>query len=247
MIGAAATLGGVTRMTVSLVVIMFELTGGLTYIVPIMIAVMISKWVGDAIISDGIYDGHIHLYGYPFLDSKREFTHNTLACDVMKPRRNDAPLSIVDLSTVTVGVLQDLVSETDYFGFPCVLDSTSQLLAGFLTRKDITFVLDQVTHRREGTTRESRIFFIDSTRRVNQQLLESTVPSVNFRGLMDPSPFQISDQTPMETVVEMFRKMGLRQVLVSHNGRLLGIITKKDVLRHIAERDRKDPTTIRFN
>ena len=77
---------------------------------------------------------------------------------------------------------------------------------------------DQVTHRREGTTRESRVFFIDSTRRVNQQLLESTVPSVNFRGLMDPSPFQISDQTPMETVVEMFRKMGLRQVLVSHNG-----------------------------
>ena len=77
---------------------------------------------------------------------------------------------------------------------------------------------DQVTDRREGTTRESRVFFIDSTRRVNQQLLESTVPSVNFRGLMDPSPFQISDQTPMETVVEMFRKMGLRQVLVSHNG-----------------------------
>ena len=34
---------------------MFELTGGLTYIVPIMIAVMISKWVGDAIISDGMY------------------------------------------------------------------------------------------------------------------------------------------------------------------------------------------------
>ena len=63
----------------------------------------------------------------------------------MRPRRNDAPLSIVDLSTVAVGVLQDLVSETDYFGFPCVLDSTSQLLAGFLTRKDITFVLGEPT------------------------------------------------------------------------------------------------------
>lgn len=55
MIGAAAALGGVTRMTVSLVVIMFELTGGLNYIVPIMVAVMISKWVGDAFISDGMY------------------------------------------------------------------------------------------------------------------------------------------------------------------------------------------------
>lgn len=32
------------------------------------------------------------------------------------------------------------------------------------------------------------------------------------------SPFQIADQTPMETVVEMFRKMGLRQVLVAHKG-----------------------------
>ena len=55
MIGAAAALGGVTRMTVSLVVIMFELTGGLSYIVPIMVAVMISKWVGDAIVKDGMY------------------------------------------------------------------------------------------------------------------------------------------------------------------------------------------------
>ncbi|CAG2216453.1 CLCN3_4_5 [Mytilus edulis] len=40
MVGAAAALGGVTRMTVSLVVIMFELTGGLQYIVPLMLAVM---------------------------------------------------------------------------------------------------------------------------------------------------------------------------------------------------------------
>ena len=34
---------------------MFELTGGLTYIVPIMVAVMVSKWVGDALVKDGMY------------------------------------------------------------------------------------------------------------------------------------------------------------------------------------------------
>eukprot|EP01050_Picozoa_sp_SAG11_P004548 SAG11_NODE_293_length_11144_cov_4.661928_10_plen_173_part_00 len=49
MVGAAAVLGGVTRMTVSLVVIMFELTGGLEYVLPIMVSVIISKWVGDAV------------------------------------------------------------------------------------------------------------------------------------------------------------------------------------------------------
>lgn len=37
MVGAAAFMGGVTRMTVSLVIIMFELTGALTYVLPIMI------------------------------------------------------------------------------------------------------------------------------------------------------------------------------------------------------------------
>jgi len=40
---------------VSLVVIMFELTGGLNYIIPIMVAVMVSKWVADAFIKDGMY------------------------------------------------------------------------------------------------------------------------------------------------------------------------------------------------
>ena len=49
MVGAAAALGGVTRMTVSLVVIMFEVTGGMQYIVPFMVATMASKWIADAL------------------------------------------------------------------------------------------------------------------------------------------------------------------------------------------------------
>lgn len=40
---------------VSLVVIMFELTGGLQYIVPLMVASMTSKWVGDALGKEGMY------------------------------------------------------------------------------------------------------------------------------------------------------------------------------------------------
>ena len=73
-------------MTVSLVVIVFELTGGLEYIVPLMAAVMTSKWVGDAFGREGIYEAHIRLNGYPFLEAKEEFGHKTLAMDVMRPR-----------------------------------------------------------------------------------------------------------------------------------------------------------------
>ncbi|RUS74798.1 hypothetical protein EGW08_017444 [Elysia chlorotica] len=99
MVGAAAALGGVTRMTVSLVVIMFELTGGLEYIVPMMAAAMTSKWVGDALGREGIYDAHIALNGYPYLDSKEEFTHTTIAADVMRPRSENSPFVFHTLKT----------------------------------------------------------------------------------------------------------------------------------------------------
>lgn len=42
-------------VVVSLVVIMFELTGGLQYIVPLMAAAMTAKWVGDSLHKEGMY------------------------------------------------------------------------------------------------------------------------------------------------------------------------------------------------
>ena len=46
-VGAAAMLGGVTRMTISLTVILMEAIGNITFGLPIMVTVMASKWVGD--------------------------------------------------------------------------------------------------------------------------------------------------------------------------------------------------------
>jgi chloride channel 3/4/5 len=72
-VGACAFLGGVSRMTVSLVVIMSEVTGGLSYIVPLMIAALTAKWVGDAF-GEGIYEQYVKLSGYPYLGLKRNET-----------------------------------------------------------------------------------------------------------------------------------------------------------------------------
>mmetsp|Transcript_24129 Transcript_24129/g.44302 ORF Transcript_24129/g.44302 Transcript_24129/m.44302 type:complete len:763 (-) Transcript_24129:21-2309(-) len=64
MVGAGAMLAGVSRLTVSLAVVLVELTGGLTYVVPFMLAVLIAKWVGDSM-TDGqsVYDIHAFLNG----------------------------------------------------------------------------------------------------------------------------------------------------------------------------------------
>lgn len=74
MVGAAAALSGVTRTTVSLVVIMFELTGTLTYAVPVMLAVLVARTVADALEHKGIYDLVMEFSGLPYLDAKEEHT-----------------------------------------------------------------------------------------------------------------------------------------------------------------------------
>ncbi|XP_045476075.1 H(+)/Cl(-) exchange transporter 5-like [Harmonia axyridis] len=241
MVGAAAVLGGVTRMTISLVVIMFELTGGVRYIVPLMAAAMASKWVGDALGKQGIYDAHIALNGYPFLDSKDEFQHTSLAADVMQPKRNEL-LSVITQDTMTVEDIEALLKETEHNGYPVVVSTENQYLVGFVLRRDLNLAIANAKRMIEGINGKSMVLFTNSN---SPQNLGS--PPLKLKKILDMAPITITDQTPMETVVDMFRKLGLRQTLVTHNGRLLGVITKKDVLRHIRQMDNEDPNSVLFH
>uniref|UniRef100_A0A667Y567 Chloride channel protein n=1 Tax=Myripristis murdjan TaxID=586833 RepID=A0A667Y567_9TELE len=243
MVGAAACLGGVTRMTVSLVVIMFELTGGLEYIVPLMAATMTSKWVADAFGREGIYEAHIRLNGYPFLEPKEEFEHNSLAVDVMRPRRADPALAVLTQEGMTVGEVESLVESTHYSGFPVVVSQESQRLVGFVLRRDLLISIDNARQRQEGVVSASQVVF---TEHAPSQAPDAP-PPLRLRGILDLSPFTVTDHTPMDITVDIFRKLGLRQCLVTHNGRLLGIITKKDILKHMAQIANRDPDSILFN
>lgn len=50
------------------------------------------------------------------------------------------------------------------------------------------------------------------------QLPPHSSPPLKLKKILDMAPITITDQTPMETVIDMFRKLGLRQTLVTHNG-----------------------------
>ncbi|CAI2169908.1 3629_t:CDS:10 [Funneliformis geosporum] len=226
MVGAAATFGGITRMTVSLVVIMFELTGALTYVLPIMITVMISKWVGDAFDKEGIYDGWIRMNEYPFLDTKEEYVYNTSASQVMT-RVED--LMVIDTTGHnTLDSLKQLLRDTGYKGFPVVNNKAkNMILNGYISRSELKYAIDKARGK-QGISSSSSCYFSS-----NLPVLDSS-PFIDFQPWMDQTPITVSHKFPMEMVIELFRKMGLRYVLVTKNGQLLGLITKKDVLRHLS-------------
>ena len=122
MVGAAAALAGVTRMTVSLAVIsisssphrltiVFELTGSLTYVMPIMVAILVSKWVSEAIEKQGIYDLVIELNNHPYLDSKRSHVFTSTFADLCTAQSED-DRNVIDVTggkDVAADVLREKV------------------------------------------------------------------------------------------------------------------------------------------
>lgn len=55
LVAAGATMCGVTRLSVTLAVILFELTGSLDHVLPFSLAVLVAKWTADAIEPLSIY------------------------------------------------------------------------------------------------------------------------------------------------------------------------------------------------
>lgn len=114
LIGAAAQLGGVVRMTISLTVIIMETTGNISFALPLIVTLIAAKWTGD-FFNEGIYDTLIQLSGVPLLLwEPPPLVHNIYASEVMSH-------PVVTLKSVeNVGHIVELLKLTTYNGFPVV-------------------------------------------------------------------------------------------------------------------------------
>lgn len=70
-----------------------------------------------------------------------------------------------------------------------------------------------VRRKQDDVSDDSLVLFNAGTR-----INASTSSPVKLRRILDLAPITVTDHTPMETVIDMFRKLGLRHVLVTHNG-----------------------------
>ncbi|KAI9713664.1 MAG: hypothetical protein M1812_006636 [Candelaria pacifica] len=146
MVAAGATMCGVTRLSVTLAVILFELTGSLDHVLPFSIAVLVSKWTADAIEPLSIYDLLTDMNSYPFLDNKVRPIFTTELGDITPRLRKER---IIDISNSPLVIAADLRRKLEYLhiagevdgGLPIVRHG---ILVGLIPAPDLEFALDKL-------------------------------------------------------------------------------------------------------
>jgi len=262
-LGAAAALGGVMRITVTVVVIMFELTGALTYILPTMIVLLVTKSVGDFFGISGIADETIRFNGYPFLDKEEHAFH----ISVSQVMRKD--LHTLNASGTRVHEIEAKLRDTEVQGFPIVSGDADRTLLGHIGRTELRYVLEKA--KRMGTVPpDTPCFFlaesllrsvaspslipdtamegIDEDDTVNPLLATSSSnEALNFTPWVNKTPLTVAPGLPLEIVMKLFKQMGPRVILVEQYGALVGLITVKDVLRFTASSEHSNSTASVWN
>ncbi|TCD69139.1 hypothetical protein EIP91_008615 [Steccherinum ochraceum] len=231
-IGASAMLGGVTRMTVSLVVIVFELTGALSHVLPIMFSVMVSKWVGDGLGKEGIYSVWIAMRQYPWLPPDEFRDNGQTAAQVAKPVEN--LIIIRDEEERTMKELAEFVNLHSFHGFPVV---RGERLLGYVGRDELKAYLGEqifvLVCERCLTVRVASLIAEDGQRKCtfSKDVASIEADFINLSALLDEAVLQLRKEAPLQLVVNMFQKMNLRHVLFSQSGKLTGLVTKSDIYR----------------
>ncbi|KIK08951.1 hypothetical protein K443DRAFT_671998 [Laccaria amethystina LaAM-08-1] len=218
-IGASAMLGGVTRMTISLVVILFELTGALSHVLPIMISVMTSKWVGDALGKDGIYAVWIAMRRYPWLPPVDYRDKGETGATLMKPL---ASLFVIEDGKTTVKEMIQLLEKHDFHGFP-VVDRHNEFV-GYATREELQLAISTALLSEEAFTSRRICTFSQNQLRIHAD------ERLDLSETLEQAVIQLRKEVPQELVVKMFQKLNPRQIVFTHAGKLTGMVTKTDVV-----------------
>lgn len=136
LLGAAAINGGVTRMTISMTIIMLETAGNMTYLLPLMVTFGAARYSGNAL-SDGIYDITLYLKDLPFLQSSL----HSLGLLNFNSVTEIMAIPPVTFNEVTkVRVVYEALKTTTHNGFP-ILDNNGRL-RGLMLRKTLCTLLD---------------------------------------------------------------------------------------------------------
>ena len=242
LVAAGATMCGVTRLSVTLAVIMFELTGSLDHVLPFSLGIMCAKWTADAIEPLSIYDLLTELNSYPFLDAKVSPVFDTELADITTLTR---PSRLIDIS------LSPLVRASDLREKLITVQASGELdggipilregvLVGLIPCPDLEFALDRIDDEAaamclmvdsEQHRAWSRTFNEDNPGSADDEEDDPT----DLLPFIDVSPIALDLHSPLDLVYQCFVKLGLRYICVVSEGRFVGMVHKKAFVRYVKE------------
>ncbi|KAJ4857343.1 voltage gated chloride channel domain-containing protein [Trichoderma breve] len=231
LIAAGATMCGVTRLSVTLAVILFELTGSLDYVLPFSLSILVAKWTADAIEPSSIYDLLTNMNTYPFLNNKHKPIFTGDLTELVRRLRRERVIDITNSPMVPASSLRTKLEllhrhgELDG-GLPILRED---VLVGLIPAPDLQFALDQL--RDEG----SNLCLMDQIPSIDDDDVGSEPDPTDFTQFIDPAPVALDIRSPIDLAYECFVKLGLRYVCVLRDGKYAGMIHKKTFVKYTRE------------
>lgn len=241
-VGAAAMLGGIFRMSISMSVILLETTGSSIFSLPIIVALICARATGN-VFGLGLYESHIAIKNWPVLSEELppSLAFSLRAADVMIA----PPLALHEVERV--GTIHDTLLRSTHSGFPVVVrQSTSRRpssLAGFVQRRHLSVLLERRVFRAALPNEDDApIHVLDNDeltatfpRFPNVRYLEfddeERAAYVDLRPYMDSTPTTIHLEAPLEKVHQLFTSLNLRHLTVINDAHdAVGIITRHNLM-----------------
>jgi chloride channel 3/4/5 len=224
---------GVTRLTVTLATILFELTGSLDHVLPFAIGVLVAKWTADAIEPLSIYDLLTEMNSYPFLDNKVRPVFTGELADIVPRRLREE--RIIDISDSYLIPAKQLRAQLEVLHMAGEMDGGMPILkngalVGLIPSPDLEFALDRLENEDNSLCLMSReAKFSASTGREHSRAgadseEEEEDDPTDFTAFIDPAPVRLDVHSPMDLVYECFVKLGLRFICVVREGKYAGMV-----------------------
>ncbi len=136
LVGMAAVFAGASRATLTAMILLFEMTGAYTIILPLMLACVASDALASSVMGDSLFTANLKKKGIRVShDMEPDILETILVKDVMVPSKHVLSLKMNDTKETYMRAME----ESGHVGFP-ILDEKGKLY-GIVTLTDVRFVM----------------------------------------------------------------------------------------------------------
>ena len=148
LIGAGAFMSSVSRLTIAAAVIMVEISDDVHLLLPVLVGIMVAKWVADAC-AHPLYHGLLAFKCVPFLAPEPVSARSLDLVPVSAAMRSP----VVTLrAAMRVGDIQEVLRDTTHNGFPVVRDTPQgQVFLGLISRAHLAALLQRMASTAAAT------------------------------------------------------------------------------------------------